>query len=255
MFTVGIDTGSVAAKGVLFNGQIVDQVTIPTGWSPLKASAEVFSLLLSRSGLKKEEIQKVIGTGYGRVTMDFADKTVTEISCHGKGAFYLNNKVRTILDIGGQDSKVISLDEYGNVLDFLMNDKCAAGTGRFLQVMLNLLGEEIENLDRLAEEATPQPITSMCTVFAESEIISLLANGASKSSVASGIIESIANRASSLLSRISVQDQVAFTGGTAKSGVLKKAIEDKINKNLYVASDTQIVGALGAAIVGWNMIK
>lgn len=255
MFSVGIDTGSVATKGVLFNGKILDQLTIPTGWSPKKAGEEVFSRLLKNTGIQRNEIKKIVGTGYGRISMDFADKAITEITCHAKGAHFLNNNIRTILDIGGQDSKVISLDANGNVLDFLMNDKCAAGTGRFLQVMTNLLGEEIENLDLIAEGAPPQSITSMCTVFAESEVISLLANGASKESIAAGIIQSIANRAVSLINKMNLQGDVAFTGGVAKSRVLKEYIEEKIKQPIYIAADTQIVGALGAAVLGFHLLN
>ncbi|TCO76507.1 acyl-CoA dehydratase activase [Marinisporobacter balticus] len=255
MFSVGIDAGSVATKGVLFNGKVVETVIIPTGWSPKSASEEVFKTLLKNAGIEKDAVKKIIGTGYGRISMDFVDKVVTEITCHAKGAHFLKKETRTILDIGGQDSKVISLDQDGNVIDFLMNDKCAAGTGRFLQVMINLLGEEIEKIDILADGAVPESITSMCTVFAESEVISLLANGASKESIAAGIIQSIANRAAALLSKINVSDQVAFTGGVAKSNVVKKAIEQKITKPIYRAQDSQTVGALGAAVVGWNIIN
>ncbi len=253
MYTIGIDTGSVATKGVLFNGEIVEEVTIPTGWSPKKASIDVYDTLIKNSGVNEEDIHKIIGTGYGRVSMKFVDKTITEITCHAKGAHYLNNSVRTIIDIGGQDSKVIGLDNNGNVCDFAMNDKCAAGTGRFIQVMATLLDEEISNLDELAVGAKPQSITSMCTVFAESEIISLLAKGATKESIAAGIIESIANRTISLLNRIKVEDEVAFTGGVAKLNLLKKALEKRINKPIYSAYNTQIVGALGAAVIGWDM--
>ncbi|WP_053955747.1 acyl-CoA dehydratase activase [Inediibacterium massiliense] len=255
MFTVGIDTGSVATKGVLFNGKIVRAITIPTGWSPKRSSEEAFAMLLKKENINKDEVKKVIGTGYGRISMDFTDKNITEITCHAKGAHFLNPNIRTILDIGGQDSKAIHLDERGNVLDFLMNDKCAAGTGRFLQVMIHLLGEEIENLDRLAKNAKPQSITSMCTVFAESEVISLLANGASKESIAGGIIESIANRGVSLLSKINIENEVSFTGGVAKSHLVKHSIEEKIKRKIHTAEDTQIVGALGAAVLGWNMIE
>lgn len=255
LYSVGIDVGSVATKGVLFNGEIVQAITIPTGWSPKGASEEVLNRLLKSANMKREDVKRIVGTGYGRISMDFADKKVTEITCHAKGAHFINNDIRTILDIGGQDSKVISLDEYGNVVDFLMNDKCAAGTGRFLQVMTNLLGEDIGRLDSLAKGADPESITSMCTVFAESEVISLLANGSTKESIAAGIIESIANRAVSLLSKINILDRVSFTGGVAKSVVLTNSIEDKINKKIYKSKDTQIVGALGAAVIGWNKIR
>ena len=253
MYSIGIDTGSVATKGVLFNGGIVEHLTIPTGWSPKKSSEKVLSQLLKLGNLKADEV-KIIGTGYGRISMEFAHKTITEITCHARGAHFLNSNIRTIIDIGGQDSKVISLDKDGNVQDFLMNDKCAAGTGRFLTVMTNLLGADIEDLDRLSQKAIPEPISSMCTVFAESEIISLLAKGISKEAIAAGIIQSIANRGVSLLNKIKVENEIAFTGGVAQSLVLKKAIEEKTRKPIYTPKNTQIVGALGAAVIGWNIL-
>ena len=177
MYSVGIDTGSVATKAVIFNGNIMGSVIIPTGWSPRDASREALDRLLLQSGIERESIQSIIVTGYGRALADFADQAVTEIACHGRGAFFLNNSVRTVLDIGGQDSKAISLDEQGSVTDFVMNDKCAAGTGRFLEVMAHLLGGEVQDLDRMAAGAEAQVISNMCTVFAESEVISLLAKG------------------------------------------------------------------------------
>ncbi|MGL5717529.1 MAG: acyl-CoA dehydratase activase [Paraclostridium sp.] len=251
MYSIGIDSGSVATKGVLFDGEkIVKKVVIPTGWSPKNASEEVLNKL--SEDIDKSDIKRVVGTGYGRVSMEFVDKKVTEITCHAKGVHFLNNNVRTILDVGGQDSKVISLDEYGNVSNFMMNDKCAAGTGRFLQVTTNLLGSEVCHIDELAKDSEPQIISNMCTVFAESEIISLLAQNVSKNSIASGILLSIANRSASMLSKLDVEDEVAFTGGVAKSETLVNMLEDTLGKKIYIAEDTQIIGALGAAIIGYK---
>ncbi|WP_432667355.1 acyl-CoA dehydratase activase [Wukongibacter baidiensis] len=255
MYSVGIDSGSVATKAVLFDGKILEKVIIPTGWSPKVAAEQAMNLLLLKRNVHRDDIKKVIGTGYGRVSMSFVDKTVTEITCHGKGAYFLNNNVRTILDIGGQDSKVIRLDSSGNVIDFIMNDKCAAGTGRFLQAMSNVLGFDVIELDDLARDVEPETITSMCTVFAESEVISLLARGVSKEQTASGIVHSIANRGVSILSKINLSDDIAFTGGVAKSEVIKEVIENKIKKSLYVPQDSQIVGALGAAVIGWKIVE
>ncbi|MGL5651034.1 MAG: acyl-CoA dehydratase activase [Paraclostridium sp.] len=251
MYSIGIDSGSVATKGVLFDGEkIVNKIVIPTGWSPKNASLEVYEKLANH--IDEDKIKKVVGTGYGRVSMDFVDKKVTEITCHAKGIHFLNNNIRTILDIGGQDSKVINLDNDGNVSNFIMNDKCAAGTGRFLQVTSNLLGSDVESIDKLAKDAIPQDISSMCTVFAESEIISLLAKNISKESIASGILQSIANRSKSMLSRIDILDDIAFTGGVAKSNVLVNMIENNLGKKIFIADDTQIIGALGAAIIGYK---
>lgn len=251
MYSIGIDSGSVATKGVLFDGEgIVKKVIIPTGWSPRNASLQVYENLTE--GIDKNNIKKVVGTGYGRVAMDFVDKKVTEITCHAKGIHYSNNNIRTILDVGGQDSKVINIDEDGNVINFIMNDKCAAGTGRFLQITSNLLGSDVSNIDILAKDSEPQIISSMCTVFAESEIVSLLAQDVSKESVAAGILQSIANRSASMLSRIDIVDEVAFTGGVAKSKVLVNMLEKVINKKIYISEDSQIIGALGAAIIGYK---
>ena len=251
MYSVGIDSGSVATKGVLFDGNnIIKKIIIPTGWSPKYASLEVYNKLTK--DIEKSDIKKVIGTGYGRVSKDFVDKKVTEITCHAKGVYFLNNNIKTILDIGGQDSKVINLDNDGNVSNFIMNDKCAAGTGRFLQVTSNLLGTDVDSIDDLAKGAKPEIISSMCTVFAESEIISLLAKSVSKESIAAGILQSIANRSKSMLSRIDILDEIAFTGGVAKCSVLVNMIEESLNKKIYIAEDTQIIGALGAAIIGYK---
>jgi predicted CoA-substrate-specific enzyme activase len=251
MYSIGIDSGSVATKGVLFDGcNIIKKIIIPTGWSPKCASLEVYNKLTE--DIKKSDIKKVVGTGYGRVSMDFVDKKVTEITCHAKGIHFLNNNIKTILDIGGQDSKVINLDSDGNVSNFIMNDKCAAGTGRFLQVTSNLLGTDVDSIDNLAKGAKPETISSMCTVFAESEIISLLAKNISKESIASGILQSIANRSKSMLSRIDIVDDIAFTGGVARSEVLVYMLEENLDKKIYIAEDTQIIGALGAAIIGYK---
>ncbi|MBS4536164.1 2-hydroxyglutaryl-CoA dehydratase [Clostridium sp. D2Q-14] len=253
MYSIGIDTGSVATKGVLFDGNIVDNVILPTGWSPKNASKEVFNKLLERNNISEVDIKRIIGTGYGRISMDFADKAITEITCHAKGAYYLNSNIRTILDIGGQDSKVISLDEKGNIIDFVMNDKCAAGTGKFLEVTLNNLGIDVNEIDDLVKDNKPMDISSMCTVFAESEIVSLLAKGGNKGEIASGILYSIAKKSSSLLNRVSIREKIAFTGGVAKSKELKRILKDKLNKDIFTSDNTQIIGALGAAVIGWNL--
>ncbi len=255
-YSVGVDAGSVATKGILFNGEIVDQLVIPTGWSPKDASYEVFQKLLQRNNVQREQVKKIIGTGYGRISMPFVDKAVTEITCHAKGAHFLNPETRTILDIGGQDSKVISVDEMGNIVDFSMNDKCAAGTGRFLQVMASTLGIDISELDTLiGNDVKPQPISSMCTVFAESEVISLLAKGIEKESIMLGIVHSIANKASSLISKVPLNSEVAFTGGVAKCKTVRSAISQKIGSPLFVSDNSQLVGALGAAVIAYNSIK
>ncbi|AFS77505.1 putative CoA-substrate-specific enzyme activase [Gottschalkia acidurici 9a] len=255
MYSVGIDSGSVATKGVLFDGENFEYIILPTGWSPKNACTEALNSLLSKANLKREDVF-IVSTGYGRVSIDFADKDITEITCHGKGAHYLNSDVRTILDIGGQDSKVIKLDRDGNLADFLMNDKCAAGTGRFLEVMSNLLGSDISDIDSLTKGATPENINSMCTVFAESEVISLLASGSTKESVACGILHSIANRIANLANKMGVEEGIAFTGGLAKSKELTNIISEKLgNKKIYTSPYSQYNGAIGAAVIGQDMLR
>ncbi|MFD3158523.1 acyl-CoA dehydratase activase [Haloimpatiens sp. FM7330] len=252
MYSIGIDSGSTATKGVLYkNNKILDYVIVPTGWSPKKTCENVLDTLLKKVNAKREEV-KIVATGYGRVAITFADKTITEITCHAKGAHFLNSNTKTIIDIGGQDSKVISIDVDGNVTDFMMNDKCAAGTGRFLEVMINLLGSDISDLDTLTKNAKPQSITSMCTVFAESEVISLLANGASKESVAAGIISSIVNKTSTLVNKLNVTDEILFTGGLAQSNEIANALSKKLNKQIHTSQFSQFAGAIGAAVIGWN---
>lgn len=251
MYSIGIDSGSVATKGVLFDGEkIVKKIVIPTGWSPKSTSRQVYDLLTDK--IEKSEIKKTVGTGYGRVAMDFVDKKVTEITCHTKGIHFVNPNIRTILDVGGQDSKVINLDKEGNIANFIMNDKCAAGTGRFLEITSNLLGSDIENIDELARGSEPENISSMCTVFAESEIVSLLARNVSKERISSGILKSIANKSTAMLSRGTIVDEIAFTGGLAKSTVLVNMIEENLNKKIFIAEDTQLIGALGAAVIGFR---
>ena len=254
MYSIGIDSGSVATKGVLFDGENFEYKIIPTGWSPKNACTEVLEFLLDSKDLKREDVF-IVATGYGRVSIDFADKEITEITCHGKGAHYLNSNIRTILDIGGQDSKVIKLDRDGNLSDFLMNDKCAAGTGRFLEVMSNLLGSDISDIDTLTGDAIPENINSMCTVFAESEVVSLLASGSSKESVALGILHSIASRIVNLTEKLGVEGGIAFTGGLAQSKVLTKIISDKLGRDVFTSPHSQYNGAIGAAAIGQDLLK
>ncbi|MCR8744902.1 acyl-CoA dehydratase activase [Romboutsia lituseburensis] len=251
MYSIGIDSGSVATKGVLFNGEkIVKKVVLPTGWSPKTSSKQVLELLLEE--VTKDDIKKIVGTGYGRVSMDFVDKKVTEITCHTKGIHFLNKNIKTILDVGGQDSKVINLDNEGSITNFMMNDKCAAGTGRFLEITSNLLGSDIQDIDSLAKDKNPISISSMCTVFAESEIVSLLAQNVKKENIAAGILQSIANKSVAMLNRGDIVDEIAFTGGLAQSNVLVGMIEKILGKKIFIAEDTQIIGALGAAVIGFK---
>ena len=252
MYSAGIDIGSVATKGVIYNGEVAASVIIPTGWSPREASRLALSMVLDKSGISRDSVKTIIATGYGRVSADFASRAVTEITCHARGACALHPGIRTVLDIGGQDAKVIRLDDSGAVADFAMNDKCAAGTGRFLEVMARILGAEVQDLDSMAEHAEPAPITSMCAVFAESEVVGLLAKGAPRESIARGVFESIADRVISLLGRLSPEHGIAFTGGLSRSRVLRIIIEQRLGMPVFTSPSAQIAGALGGAVIGWN---
>ena len=262
MRTLGIDIGSTAVKGVLLDfsegsgdGRI-DPLILPTGWNPKASGAKAVAKLLDRNGLTRADIARLVATGYGRNLVE-ADAAVTEITCHALGVRRLFDGfgIRTVLDIGGQDSKTIALDSEGNVLNFLMNDKCAAGTGRFLQNMAVMLGWELEDFDLLPEVAVPHPISCMCTVFAESEIVGLLAQGTDKSLLALGILDSVASRAEGMLRRVGLNAPVAFTGGTSRSRSLVHLLEKRLGQNIAVSEYSQFAGALGAAEIARRQLQ
>ena len=252
MISIGIDVGSVAAKIAAFDGEkIIATAILPTGWSPREVGEQLLKDILEKNQIPRDKVKSIVGTGYGRVSLPFIDKKITEITCHGRGAFFINPEIRTVIDIGGQDSKVIKLDDTGMVVDFLMNDKCAAGTGRFLQVMANALQVDISELSELAEKAEPVNISSMCTVFAESAVVSLIAEGTSKEKIAAGLLQSVCNKTYSLVSKMDVEDKVFFSGGVSRSKVLKEMLEEKLGVDIISTEESQFLGAIGAAILGF----
>ncbi|MBO8158188.1 acyl-CoA dehydratase activase [Thermosyntropha sp.] len=252
MISIGLDIGSVAAKGVMLAGDRSFKVVLPTGWSPRDAGHNIIEHLLDVSGIRRSEINAIVVTGYGRVALDEADKAVTEISCHARGIAEFYPEVRTIIDIGGQDSKVIRINEKGKVVDFAMNDKCAAGTGRFLQVMANTLGMDVSELSvaEIVEEKVT--INSMCTVFAESEIVSLMARGVSKGGIIAGIHESVARRVAAMAKRVGIKEKVAFTGGVALNAGIRRALGRELGCDIIIPDVCQFTGALGAALLGFE---
>ncbi|MDR3600036.1 MAG: acyl-CoA dehydratase activase [Desulfosporosinus sp.] len=254
MITAGIDVGSIATKAVIFDGTIRSMAIIPTGWNPKEAGRIVFLEALNKAGLDERDVNTVVGTGYGRVSLSFIDKKVTEITCHAKGARFLFPQTRTVIDIGGQDSKVIAVAEDGSVVDFIMNDKCAAGTGRFLQVMTGILDISLDELGQMAAGSKPVSINSMCTVFAESEIIGLLAQAVSKAAIAAGIVQTIANKMISLTSRVLCLEEITFSGGVANNPEICAILSSAFGAEFNIAHQPQIVGALGAAIVGFEKL-
>jgi predicted CoA-substrate-specific enzyme activase len=255
MITAGIDIGSITAKAaVLSNGTVLGTRVIFTGYNAGEAGRKVFEELLEELRLDSSGVRKIISTGYGRNSVSFASKSLTEIICHGAGAHYLNPDVRTVIDVGGQDSKVIALDEKGKVKNFAMNDKCAAGTGRFLEVMARALEADLDGFGALSLTASrPAKISSLCTVFAESEVISLISKGETRENIIAGIHESIAARVTAMANRVGVRPPAVMTGGVAKNIGVVKAMEKKLGIPIEVSPHAQVNGAIGAAVLALGL--
>ena len=255
MITAGIDIGSITAKAVvLSDGRILGSKVAFTGYNARQAGKDVFEDLLKELGMDKSSIEKTVSTGYGRNSVKFADKAMTEIICHGTGAHYLNPEVRSIIDVGGQDSKVLTIDSDGRVKDFAMNDKCAAGTGRFLEVMARALESDLDDFGDLSLKSDkPSKISSICTVFAESEVISLISKGKSREDIIAGIHESVASRISSMARRVGVKEPVMMTGGVARNIGVVRALEKALDVSIEVSEFAQVNGAVGAAIIAMRL--
>lgn len=247
---VGIDIGSTAAKITLIkNGDIIHFV-MPTGWS----SKETAGLIKDR--LKKDydidvesEDCRTVATGYGRISVDYADFEITEITCHARGGRELSGaRTTTIIDVGGQDTKVISL-ENGFVADFLMNDKCSAGTGRFIEIMADKLNLTLAELFDIAKEGDPIEISAMCTVFAESEVINYIGEGRKKEDIAAGVIDSVAKKVSQLAGRAKIKDEVILTGGLSNVPYFAKVLSKKLNTPVHTTEDGKFAGSYGAALL------
>ena len=254
MYYVGIDIGSTASKVAVYDdskNDLVELFMIPTGWSGVEAASKILEML-NEKNINRENAY-FVGTGYGRVSIEYADKTVTEITCHAKGAnFLFNNSDGTLIDIGGQDTKIISIKN-GKVDNFIMNDKCSAGTGRFIELMANSLGCSIPSLLEEASKCcdTDVVISSMCTVFAETEVISLKASGKQKNEIAYAIVNSVANKVASLCGKFK-DDTYFLTGGLCVFDYLVKALEKTLNGKVIADSKGQYAGAIGAAIIGFE---
>lgn len=255
MITIGLDIGSITSKAaVLDNGRIIGTRVIFTGYNAEAAGSRVFEEILIEFGIQKSDVKRIISTGYGRNAVKFADSAITEITCHAAGAHFLNPRVRTVIDIGGQDSKAISVNENGKVKDFAMNDKCAAGTGRFLEVMARALEVNLEEFGELSlQSGNPAKISSLCTVFAESEVISLISKGAQRENIIAGIHESIASRIISMAMRIGITSPLMMTGGVAKNKGVVDAFEKKLGLKIEVSLNAQENGAIGAAVLAAAM--
>ena len=256
MYYVGIDIGSLSTETVILDEarRVVSYDISATGANSRISGAQSYTRALERGGVSEANIRFVVATGYGRISVPIANKTVTEITCHAAGAGHLFPKTRTILDIGGQDSKVIKLDGDGKVMDFEMNDKCAAGTGRFLEVMARTLEVELDEMGPLSLKSSQlTPISSMCTVFAESEVVSLVAQSKPKQDILNSIHHSICARIVAMLDRIGLEGQLTMTGGVAKNAAVVEHIRSQVGMDPNVPEEPQIVGALGASLIAAAM--
>lgn len=244
-YFVGIDIGSTASKvAVLCEGAVADAFVLPTGWNGRDTARQIYDML-DQKGFAQN--MRCVATGYGRVCVDYADKVVTEITCHGKGGWALFGQNGTIVDIGGQDTKVIHIRE-AQVSDFLMNDKCAAGTGKFIEVMANRLGTDLGEFYAMAEAGTPVSISAMCTVFAESEVIGHIGAGQPREDIAAGVIDSVAARVCNLMTRFGIQGELYLTGGLCDSPYFLKVLSEKTGRSVTTHPMARYAGALGAAL-------
>lgn len=253
----GIDSGSTSTNVVILdeNKNIVTYSVVKTGAKCIDGANKALEVALKNCGLCKDDLKFILSTGYGRVSIPFGDDNVTEITCHAKGAYFLNSKIRTVIDIGGQDSKVIRIDESGNVKDFVMNDKCAAGTGRFLDMMARTLEIDINDMGKGGLKWKEDiVISNMCTVFAESEIISLIAQNKEKSDIIHGLNKSIAGKTAALISRVGKNGDYMMTGGVAKNIGVVREIEKLLGSKVFVWDEPQICGALGAALIALERV-
>lgn len=247
----GIDVGSATTKAVVLREDKIVGFAVNPTVPDRKIPANTLDQALVKTKFKKEDVSKIVATGYGRINVDFADKVITEITCHGIGAKWLNKKITAVIDIGGQDSKAIVLNENGDVIDFVMNDKCAAGTGRFIELIATTLNVPLNKVGKLSLKGKkPSDISSMCAVFAESEVVSLVAEGVSVENILAGIHKAIARRVVAMAKRTGLEHKIiALTGGIAKNVGMVKALEQELGGKIYLSKEPQIVGALGAALL------
>ncbi len=252
-FYIGIDSGSTMCKAVLYNGKnVVDIYAKKTGWNPKLSATECMEYLLKKNSISSADVS-ITATGYGRETIDFADHTFTEITCHAYGGIFLKPEIQGIIDIGGQDSKVIQIQNQ-RVSDFLMNDKCAAGTGRFLSMACEILDIGLSDIDDFTDIGDPISISSMCTVFAESEIIGLLSMEKDRSKIMGGVLQSIAQRIRAMTGKIDFDSEtpLLMSGGLSKSKSLIEMISKITGLKVFTHEYALFAGAIGACICGYN---
>jgi predicted CoA-substrate-specific enzyme activase len=257
MYTLGIDIGSTTSKCVVLkDGTDICGTAIVIAGTGTTGPGKALALALAEAGIAAGDLAYTVATGYGRLHYDGADSQVSELSCHARGVHHLHPAVRTVVDIGGQDAKALRVDEKGRMTNFVMNDKCAAGTGRFLDVMATVLQLKIGDLETEAAKATaPAKISNTCTVFAESEVISQLAGGEAICNVVGGICDSVATRTAALVSRVGVEPEVFMSGGVAQNGGVRRAMEKALGRDIQFSPMSQLMGALGAALFAFEKCR
>jgi predicted CoA-substrate-specific enzyme activase len=256
-YTAGVDVGSTQTKAVVIDEskRIVGRALIDTGANVIIAAEQAFAEALKSGNVDEKEVEYVVGTGYGRYRVTFGNTQVTEISCHARGAVHMFPGTRTVIDMGGQDTKAIRLKASGEIIDFCMNDKCAAGTGRFLGAAASALNIPLDQLGQTALRAErPVRISTTCTVFAESEVLSWLGRGKKIEDILQGVHQSIAARSIGLLRRVGVEEQISFTGGVARNIGMIEALQKGLGAKLNVSEDSHFMGALGAAIFALDQV-
>lgn len=257
MYTMGIDIGSSSSKAAIFRDgtELISKLVIPLG-TGTTGSKQVYQAVLDGAGITADQLSYTVVTGYGRMKFEHADEQISELSCHAVGVHHLLPTARTVIDIGGQDAKALQIGPNGRLANFVMNDKCAAGTGRFLEVMSRVLDVPIDELGPMSEQSTREvSISSTCTVFAESEVISQLSAHEEIPDIIAGIHRSVAKRVAGMALRIGCTPDVAMSGGVALNSGIVRAMEKELGTNVLVHPDCQLAGAIGAALLAWEKIN
>jgi predicted CoA-substrate-specific enzyme activase len=255
-YFAGIDVGSTMTKVVILNGGGIASIIGPTGPEQRRLANKVMEEALKKAAVSFQTITYIVSTGYGRINVPFADKQFTEITCHAKGIISLFPKAKIIIDIGGQDVKGIKIDEGGKIIDFVMNDKCAAGSGRFIEVIADTLGMSLEKVGDLSMQSkNPVKISNICTIWAQQEVAASLADGVLMTDLLAGVHQSLADRIMRMVNRLRVEGAVIVTGGGAKNRGLLKALSEQLGREIQVPEEPLITGALGAALLGKEMVE
>jgi len=255
-YFAGIDVGSTMTKAVILNHGIIASIIGPTGPEQRRLANKVMEEALNQAAIFFQAITYIVSTGYGRINVPFADKQFTEITCHAKGIISLFPKAKTIIDIGGQDIKAIKIDVTGKITDFVMNDKCAAGSGRFIEVIADTLGVPLDKVGALSlQSKNPAKISNICTIWAQQEVAASLAQGIPVSDLLAGVHQSLAERINTMVNRLRVEEAVILTGGGAKNRGLLKALSEQLGHEILVPEEPLITGALGAALMGKEIVE